>query len=143
LRAEALDEGDADGAAAAPDTDFATILRSPCPCDHCLAANDCGSHRLASEAFTAYVDGASEVRWRAIERQPTREQWTKLFELEALKASARLLRQLAKRSRRPVLTPEQRRERWRLASRLRRARNAQRRELSEESAPRSQQAVLP
>jgi hypothetical protein len=51
------------------------------------------------------------------------EQWGKLFEPEALKAGAALLRQLAKRSRRLVLTPEQRRERWRLASRLRRARN--------------------
>jgi hypothetical protein len=99
------------------------VLEGPAPCDNCPAANDCGTHRLACGAFTAYVDGASEMRWRAIERQPTRERWGKLFEPEALKGSAALLRQLAKRSRRPVLTAEQRRERWRLAWRLRRARN--------------------
>ena len=52
-------------------------------------------------------------------------------DVQALQAAAVTLRQLAKRSRRPVLTPEQRRERWRLASRLRRARNEQRRELGE------------
>lgn len=121
-----------------------TVLDAPCPCDRCPAANDCGRHHLACNAFAAYVDGDSEARWLAIERQPTREQWGKLFEPEALKAAAAAsLRQLAKRSGRPVLTAEQRRERWRVASGIRRAMNAQRRELSEESASRSQQAVLP
>ena len=67
------------------------VLEGPAPCDNCLAANHCGRHRLACEAFTAYVDGARE--WRGIERQPTRERWDKLFEPEALKASAAFLRQ--------------------------------------------------
>jgi hypothetical protein len=65
-----------------------------------------------------------QERWLRIERLPTRELWDKLFEPETLKAAAASLRQLAKRARRWVLTPEQRRERWRLASQLRRARNA-------------------
>ena len=119
------------------------VLEGAAPCDNCLNANECGRCRLACEAFAAHVDGASEMRWHAIERQPTRDRWDKLFEPETLKTAAVALRQLAKKSRRPALTAEQRRERWRLAARLRRARNAQRRELREESASRSQQAVLP
>jgi hypothetical protein len=119
------------------------VLDGPAPCDRCLAANDCGRKLLACEAFTAYVDGESEAQWRALERQPTPERWRKLFEPHALKTTAAMLQQLAKKSRRPILTHEQRRERWRLAARMRRARNAQLRELAEESASQSQQAMLP
>jgi hypothetical protein len=50
---------------------LATVLDAPCPCDHCLVANECGRHRLACEAFTAYVERrASFQRFRLEELAP-------------------------------------------------------------------------
>ena len=102
-----------------PEDDLQEILRGPSPCDACRCAARCATSLEACEAFGLYVIGSSEVRWRAAPRVATRERWATIF--EPPKVSAALLRQLAKRARRPVVTPEQRRERWRLAARIRRA----------------------
>jgi hypothetical protein len=118
----AMDSLDHSSTELPPQDDLQQILRGPSPCDACRCAARCATSLEACEAFGLYVIGRSEVRWRTAPRVPTREQWQAIF--EPPKVSTTLLRRLAKRSRRPILTPEQRRERWRLASRIRRARNA-------------------
>lgn len=106
-----------------PHDDLQQILRGPSPCDACRCATRCATSLEACQSFGLYVNGASEVRWRTAPRVPTTEQWRAIFGPEAPKLAS------GKRRRRPILTPEQQRQRWRMAARLRRAKDSKRQAL--------------
>ena len=105
-----------------PQDDLQQILRGPSPCDACRSAARCATSFEACEAFGLYVNGRSDVRWRTAPRVPTKGQGRR----SASRGSARRYCGRSRKGRGdPFETLEQRRERWRLAARIRRA-NAQR-----------------
>jgi len=52
-----------------------TVLTEACPCTDCRFREKCASERRACAAFSMFVDGASEKRWQAAPRAPTRAVW--------------------------------------------------------------------
>jgi hypothetical protein len=43
-----------------------------CPCDRCKFRERCGPERLACQAFSMFLHGESEARWRNAPRAPSR-----------------------------------------------------------------------
>jgi len=48
------------------------------PCDDCRYRQKCAGERLACEAFSMYIHGTRQVRWRAAPRAPTRARYLAL-----------------------------------------------------------------
>jgi hypothetical protein len=47
----------------------------PAPCDCCKFRERCGPERLACQAFSMFLHGESEARWRSAPRAPSRAVW--------------------------------------------------------------------
>jgi hypothetical protein len=56
-----------------------TFLRGPDPCQSCPLRERCRLG-LACEQFRGFVNGLSEVRWKAAARQPTRAIFAAVFD---------------------------------------------------------------
>ena len=84
--------------------DYHAFLTEPYPCQNCRHAARCKNSLEACAAFSLYVAHASELRWRAAKRIPSRERFDAIF-AEATPAKA----QTPKRPR--LLTAEERRQR--------------------------------
>jgi hypothetical protein len=81
---------------------YLAAIEGPAPCDRCRNAARCGAQLEACPAFLAFVQTASEARWRTARRTPTPELFARIFS-EAQPAKA------LKRPR--LLTAEERRQR--------------------------------
>jgi hypothetical protein len=99
----------------APRDDLLTLLAEPYPCENCRLAARCEAAHEACAAFSMYVAHASELRWRAAPRLPTRALFEEIF-VEERPAKVQMV---PKRPR--SLTVEERRrrntarkQRWRL-----------------------------
>jgi hypothetical protein len=51
----------------------------PAPCDGCRFAARCAELHLACESFSAFVSGASEIRWQAAPRKPNGAIFARLY----------------------------------------------------------------
>ena len=54
-------------------------LSGPAPCDDCKHAAQCGTERLACDAFALFVDGASRVRWGVAPRVAVATRFAQIF----------------------------------------------------------------
>ena len=88
----------------APRDDLLTLLAEPYPCENCRLAARCEAAHEACAAFSMYVAHASELRWRAAPRVPTRATYELVF-AEAQPAKA----QMPKRASLPLSAEERRR----------------------------------
>jgi hypothetical protein len=88
----------------APRDYLTMILSEPFPCQDCRLAARCEASHEACAAFSLYVAHASELRWRAAPRMPTRALFEAIF-APVLPAKARTPKRLR------LLTAEERRQR--------------------------------
>jgi len=55
-------------------------LLGPCPCDTCRLRERCAAEQSACAAFSMFVHGLPECRWRLAPRAPSRPLYLALFE---------------------------------------------------------------
>ena len=61
-------------------------MSMPEPCQWCRFSARCRADHLACDAVAVWSSGASETRWRAAPRAPTRARFEALVEIEERKA---------------------------------------------------------
>jgi len=64
-------------------------LRGPCPCESCRLCERCAVRLEACEAFSLFVNGLPEPRWRLTPRVPTREHYETIYKGSPIRAQPR------------------------------------------------------